>query len=445
MFAGRRAEIDFLEHYYGEEGSQLLVLYGIRGIGKTEILKEFVKDRTSSYYAAKSCSEAEQIYEWSAELQDVAQDNSTVTALSGYSDILNKIFPASNDKKILIIDEFQYIVKSSESFFAELAAFVDGRRLSRPVFIVLLSSAAGWIENSMVDIIGTSAAYIDGFMKVKEMSFPNMLEIFPKYSREDAVKNYMVLGGIPGLWQSFDAGVDFRENVIRNILCRESRLYWEMSAYLSGELRETAVYSTLLVNIARGFCRLNDIYGITGFSRAKISVYLKNLMELDLIEKVYSGVYHITNPYVKFYFRFLFPNKSLLEMLSPEEFYDLKISRDFDRFANEDYSRICRQVFADELGDAYEVSQWRGRDGVIDIVAVDAESKRAAGKCIFYRKADIGDYRQLLADAKSAGIVVDRAVLYSERGFSDELADLSRNGSVELKSIYNMEKGKLGG
>ena len=40
--------------------------------------------------------------------------------------------------------------------------------------------------------------------------------------------------------------------------------------------------------MARDCNKLNDIYRHTGFSRAKISVYLKNLMELDLAEKVYS-------------------------------------------------------------------------------------------------------------------------------------------------------------
>lgn len=435
MFAGREEESNFLKQYYEREGSQILVLYGVRGIGKTRLLKEFAKDKIYSYYAARACSATEQLYEWSVELKDEADPNAFISAYSGYSEILNIIFPDVTDKKILIIDEFQYLVKGSDTFFTDLVSFVENRRMSRPVFIVLISSATGWIENNMVRTIGPSATYIDGFLKVKELSFPHMQEIFPKYSTEYALRNYMVLGGIPGLWQSFDDSMTFKENVIKNILHKESRLFEEMSVYLNEDLREPAVYSTILVTIARGFDKLNDIYGVTGFSRAKISVYLKNLMELDLVEKIYSGVYRITNPYVKFYFKFLFPNKSVLEMLSPEEFYNAKIRDYFDEFANDDYCRICRQVFSGQIQSGADVSEWRGKDGSIDIVTVDNSSNRVVGKCIFYRKAEISDYEQLLATAKHARIMVDRAVLYSEKGFSDELEELSLKGIVELKSI----------
>lgn len=435
MFAGREEEIDFLEQYYESEGSQILVLYGVRGIGKTRLLKEFVKDRIYSYYAARACSATEQLREWSAELKDETDLHSSISAYQGYSDILNMIFPDTTDKKILIIDEFQYLVKGSDTFFTDLVSFVENRRMSRPVFIVLISSATGWIENNMVRTIGPSAAYIDGFLKVKELSFPHMREIFPKYGTEDALRNYMVLGGIPGLWQSFDDSMTFKENVIKNILHKESRLFEEMSVYLNEDLREPAVYSTILVTIAGGSDKLNDIYEATGFSRAKISVYLKNLMELDLVEKIYSGVYRIANPYVKFYFKFVFSNKSALEMLSPEEFYNAKIRDYFDEFVNDDYCRICRQVFSGQIRSGADVSGWRGRDGSIDIVTVDDSSDRVAGKCIFYRKAELSDYEQLRAAAKDARIMVDRAVLYSEKGFSDELEALSLKGIIELKSI----------
>lgn len=435
MFAGRENEINFLKQYYEREGSQILVLYGVKGIGKTRILKEFVNDKPNSYYAARACSAKEQLYEWSVELGEETGISTLTAAYPGYLDIFNEIFSDSPDKKILIIDEFQYLVKGSDAFFDDLVSFIEKRKDDRPVFIVLISSATGWIENNMVRAIGSSATYIDGFLKVKELSFSYMRELFPRYSAWDALRNYMVLGGIPGLWQSFDDSINFRDNVIRNILHKESRLFEEMSVYLNEDLREPAVYSTILVTIARGFNKLNDIYKITGFSRAKISVYLKNLMELDLIEKIYSGVYRIANPYVKFYFRFLFSNKSLLEMLSPEEFYNLKIRDSFEKYANDDYCRICRQVFSGQLPYGTGVSEWRDKDGVIDIVAADDTYNRVVGKCIFYRKAEISDYEQLINTANRARIMADRAVLYSEHGFSGELEELSKEGRVELKRI----------
>jgi hypothetical protein len=162
-------------------------------------------------------------------------------------------------------------------------------------------------------------------------------------------------------------------------------------------------------------------------------------MELDLVEKIYSGQYRISNSYVKFYYRFLFPNRSMLEMLSPEEFYDRKISSSFDGAVVEDYGKICRQVLASQLPEGMNVEQWRDKDGFIDIISVDDNANRIVGRCIYDREADIRDYEQLMKAAKRAGILVDRALIYSEKGYTKELQSLAADGRTELRGILTSD------
>ena len=96
--------------------------------------------------------------------------------------------------------------------------------------------------------------------------------------------------------------------------------------------------------------KLNDIYVHTEFSRAKISVYLKNLMSLDIVEKVASfdtpgtentmkGIYRISNPYINFWYRFVYPHEAYLNLMDKDKFYEfivlkLGLSRDKN---SEDY------------------------------------------------------------------------------------------------------------
>ena len=95
------------------------------------------------------------------------------------------------------------------------------------------------------------------------------------------------MGGLPGLWRLLYPQNSAEENLIRLLLQRNSFLPELMIKWLSEESRETAVYDTILAMLADGrHGKLNDMYAHTGFSRAKISVYLKNLMELELVEKV---------------------------------------------------------------------------------------------------------------------------------------------------------------
>ena len=140
-----------------------------------------------------------------------------------------------------------------------------------------------------------------------------MMEYFSGFSMEQCIEAYAVLGGIPGLWNHFSDKLSIKENICRNILDSKAFLFGEGQRMVEEELRETGVYNTILSSIAAGNHKLNDLYLHTEFSRAKISVYLKNLMELELVEKIFSydtegkantqkGIYRISNHFVHFYF-----------------------------------------------------------------------------------------------------------------------------------------------
>jgi len=330
MFLGRTSELNYLNTFYDSEGSQLLVVYGQRNIGKTSLLKEFVKGKPYHYYCARSASEREQTYEWGRELRNLTGN---LPEYPSYAEIFEGISENGSGKMVMIVDEFQHAVKSGNAFMKDLVSFVRERGKHREILVVLLSSSTGWVENSMVTRIGEAAYALSGFLKIKELPFEEMRRFFSKFSAEECVEAYAILGGFPGLWTQFDDALSIKENICRFILNPHTYLQEEGLRTVAEELRETAVYHTILASIASGRHKLNDLYRHTGFSRAKISVYLKNLMELELVEKVFSydtegkantqkGIYRIRNHFVHFYFRFLYPNRSALALKSVDEFYE---------------------------------------------------------------------------------------------------------------------------
>ena len=117
-------------------------------------------------------------------------------------------------------------------------------------------------------------------------------------------------------------------------------MHGQQSLPLAEELREPAVYNTILCTMAAGNNKLNDMYHCTGFSRAKISVYLKNLMEIDLVEKTGAGIYRIAKSHIRFYFYFIFPHLSFLESIAPAQFYELFVADAFQEFLRETYREI---------------------------------------------------------------------------------------------------------
>lgn len=333
-FVGRETELHYLNQYYNTQDSRILVVYGQSGVGKTALLKAFCADKGAVYYRARSCSEREQRYQWAKELGYSQEEE----VCPEYEELFEKMAePFSDEKMILVVDEFHYIVKGDSGFFARLNQFAKSS--SAPVLVILCSSAAGWVENCMVRKIGGEAAAISGFLKVRELGIGQMQELYPEYSQDDCVQLYAVLGGVPGLWNRTDRKLSAADNLIDCIVNKYSSIHGKMAGCLAEELRETAVYNTLLATMATGSGRLNDLYHRTAFSRAKISVYLKNLMEIGLVEKVGAGSYRITKPYVRFYFRFIYPHQSLLEELTPKQFYKEIVEDAFPGFVREAYRK----------------------------------------------------------------------------------------------------------
>lgn len=355
MLTGRSNERKNLNHYYDREGSQILVLYGQRYIGKSSLLKEFTADKDHYYYSARICSEREQKYQWGRQL---GREGVKTSQFPEFSEIFESLPYSGNGKQVIIIDEFSRIVKASENFMPELVKFIHSQWSRRQVLVVLVSSSVGWVENQMVAAMGESAYELSGLMKIRELPFKELVAYFPGFSIEQCIETYAVLGGFPGLWQMFDDRISVRENICRTLLNPGSILYNEPQRLLEDSLRETSVYGTILSSIAEGNYKLNDLYEKTDFSRAKISVYLKNLMELELVEKVFSydtagkantqkGIYRISNHILHFYFYFLYSNLSERENSSPTLFYKQYVAPTFRLYVSDYFRQICSQKLAE--------------------------------------------------------------------------------------------------
>lgn len=434
MLTGRQNEIKYLEGCYERDTSLLMVCYGRSSIGKTSLLMDFVKDKNYTYYLARPASLKLQLELFSKELD----------CEPSWNDIFSEITKEHCRKTILIIDEFQNMVKGNEGFMEQLLELIHKNWNNQPVMVILSSSDSSWVENDMVDSLGQAAYEISGFLKVKELSFLELVRSFPKASFEDAVGIYSVLGGVPGYWQYFSDKLSFKENVCRVILSKNGQLFNKAQQEIFEKLREPQVYYTLLSKMASGEDKLNDLYASTGFSRAKISVYLKNLIELEIVEKIYSaegkghensrkGIYRISNRLIHFYFRYMYPNLSVIQHMNPFEYYDKYIADDLRSFESEAFKEICREFItlmnqAKQLPFEIEnVTSWCGKVGDIDIIAPSSDEKHLiAGVCCWDKDyLTYNDYEWLEFCLKMAKLEATDFYLFSGGSFDDKLRNFA--------------------
>ena len=437
MSGKRDAEIKVLTEYMNRNGSQMLILYGERGVGKTTLLSEFTRDYEDVIcFDCSIVSEREQLYLWGQKMSSVLGDLPDYPTFSDIFGALGRQTEYSG-KRVIIFDEFQNISKVSEDFTDYLFTHLQTSR--RDVLIILCSSQVEWIENSMVKKFGLRAKNISGFLKVKELSFAEFVREFKQFTLQECVEGYAVFGGFPAIWNLIDKKLSLEENIIRNVCNPAGRLHGYGVQTVESQLRETSVYNTILCALAHGKYKLNDLYQHTGFSRAKISVYIKNLMELGILEKDFSvdtegrenlqkGLYGIKNRYVDFTYQFLFSNEAELSKLGAEEFYRQRIRPGLKAYVQKTFAAICREYIESENRKnalpfpVKSVGKWTGKVGNIDIVATDENGRTIIGLCNWEKPMmKYEDYEWLLFCAKQAKLQVEYVYLISAGGFDEKL------------------------
>lgn len=473
MFVGRKKELEYLEDIYSKSGNSILILYGHKGVGKTALMFRFMQEKPFDYYLARACSETEQCHLWCQENDFPIKGES-----ASFSDIFHLLEFKHKDKpgkKVLFIDEFQNIIRYSDHFMEELLEFVNhsgnlsskdslmnttgdlDRGPGNEYMIVLGSSSISFVENSFVPKVGARALQIQGFFKVPPLKFLDCKEYFFGYSTEECIKTYGLLGGYPAYWNQFSHQLSVEENIEHMILHDSRFLREEGERVVSADLREINVYGTILYCLSEGINKLNDLHNHTGYSRAKISVYLKNLMERELVEKVFAfegassinakkGIYRISGSYLNFYYRFLFRNASILQVNGPRKYYAEYVKKELPCFYEEQLRILCKE-YMDECNSQNKLpiygilsGEWVGKEGTIDYILQDENGDNILCFCDWQKdeltRSDLVQYYQII---ESARLSPDYIYVFYRGNLTEELAiEVEKKENVHFLSLESL-------
>ena len=292
MFIGRKAELQFLEDKYRQKDGQLIVLYGRRRVGKTETLRQFCKGKPHIFFSCRECTDKMQLKNFSEKLlRENIPARSYITEFSDWEKAFRAIteLPYGDAKKLVVIDEFPYMCKGNPSIPSILQNLWDEILKDENVMLILCGSAMSFIEKEILAEKNPLYGRATGIYKMKEMGFYEAIQFFPNYSDRDKILAYAILGGIPHYLKQFDSDLTLAENIKKNILTKGCTLYSEVEFLLRQELRETPLYNSIIEAVALGNTKLNEI-SIKSLvdDTSKTSVYLKNLIELEIVEREFS-------------------------------------------------------------------------------------------------------------------------------------------------------------
>ena len=458
MFIGREHELQFLNDAYSSNKAEFIVLYGRRRVGKTELLNEFSKNKPCIFYTCREYTDRIQLQSFTDKVRsyDIPAFE-YVDCFSNWEKAFSSVLHLpSSDKKLLIIDEFPYACKYNESIPSVLQVLWDEKLRHENVMIVLCGSAMSFIEKDLLSEKNPLYGRTTGIYKVNPLPYTDALKFFPNYSDEDKLIAYSILGGIPHYLSQFGASLSLEENIKRNILRKGCSLYNETEFLIKQELREPAVYNTIIESIALGNTSFNELLMSTHLEKSKLSVYLKNLIEIAIIEKEASalssdkdkvssskGNYILTDNFFRFWYAFAYRNLTDLENDDADGVWDSVIKKSLHHFASKPFEKVCRDYLyilnkqrrlPFRIGSALRYwgktnqsvnGKIQSVNLEIDILAPDANKENFIfGECKFTNEQfDMQEFRNLQSKVFVNGKIY--YYLFSLYGFTSALTELA--------------------
>jgi uncharacterized protein len=366
---------------------------------------------------------------------------------------------------LVVLDEFQYAAEADSTLASQIQRWWSRDAPHLPIYLILCGSYIRFFVQNV--LTGPAYGRNTGSWKLQPLGYRQAAGFFPDWSHEDRLRAYAVVGGIPHYILQFDPARSLAWNITNRILRRGSVLFQEAELLVREELREPRIYFSTLRAMADGATRSGEIAARVGAGN-DLTPYLRNLEALDLVSyreplggKSRRGVWTIIDPYLRFWFRFLLPNRLQLEHGgSPERVYRQLVAPHLDHFVSKPtFEEVCRswvvaQSNAGTISDIGNVGAWWGRvpsptpenprnriEGEIEVVAMSGKRLRLAGEAKWSRVPigcrALNHLREVVAHVP--GAAEDTLLLLFGRDFDPKLraAELEGVRLVGIDELYS--------
>lgn len=468
MFIGRENELNTLERLYESDKFEFVVMYGRRRVGKTRLITEFCKNKDSVYFAAEEFSDELNIEKFTSTVMRQLGEKMYSGKFTDWRAAFEYIAEKARDERlILVVDEFPYIAEANRSIMSILQNIIDHLYADTRIFLILCGSHMSFMEERVLGYKSPLFGRRTAQMLIEPLNFFNAMLFFDNYSDEDKILTYSILGGVPQYLLKFDNNSSLKDNILNSLLDSAAYLFDEPTNLLKQELREPALYNSIIESIARGARRLNEISTAVNETTDKTASYLKNLQKLRIVkrtvpvnekERSKKSLYELNDNLFKFHYGFIEPNMSLIAQHMKEEVYD-EIIGNVNKYLGYAFEDICKEWLMEMNGMkklpflVKKIGRWWGNNKVekkqeeIDIVGIN--DKRMIFCECKYRNEKIGMnvLKDLIRKSALLGAEESRYYIFSKSGFKDELVDYAKDRKdinlISLNQVVNIQEGIL--
>jgi AAA+ ATPase superfamily predicted ATPase len=384
IFRNREEELKTLEKCWSSKKFEFIIIFGRRRVGKTELIKEFVKNKKAIYFL---CSDRKPLYNLEKFSEKVCNFiGIPVTSFKSFQDSFDAVTAKTKERVSIVIDEFGYLVRKNSGILSDFQEIVDEKLKDKNLVLILCGSSVSMMETRVLGYKSPLYGRATRYMKIKPFDFLTIKSWFPKTSTEDLIKIYSVTNGI-AKYLEFFTGKNVEKEIVKNFFDPSAFLYGDATRLLSDELRDYSTYIQVLEAIGLGYNKVNEIADYAFVQPKDVFFYLKVLSSLGIVKRVLPifsprkakrGIYVIDDNYFNFWFRFVSPFQAEIE----SNFLDVPIKnfeKQFNAYLGNIFERISHQIISHKRGflpfTPMKIGRWWHKDKEIDIVVANDKTK----------------------------------------------------------------------
>jgi uncharacterized protein len=461
-FVGRKTELSQMAELWEKSNNQaqFLVLYGKRRVGKTELVKEFLKDKEHAFYLSGRTSAQEELASATETIfKSLGEDFLSRGAFSSWRqlfDYLGNRLSSREKPIVLVFDEFPFLTESEPAISSLFQYGWEQCLKDKKVLLILLGSSINMMHkhvlNHSAPLFGRRTATI----LLEPFNYQEASDFFdPKTSFIDKFSLYSLVGGIPAYLKQLNAAIPLEENIVSNFLNKGAFLNLEPEYLLADEFPEPNNYLTILKGIGMGRTRSSELLNLTGIEVTKLPYYLKTLIDLRLVkrevpiternpENSKKGNYSIQDLFLRFYFSFVFPNRSSfasgdLDKITQEqkELINQIIAKSYEDTAQEFIKKAIKDGFLPQF---YEFGRWWNKNNEIDLVGLNKEensilfvevkwNNKPVDTDVFWKLVERSELVQWGNEGRKKYYL-----LISKSGYTEQMENLAKERGVVLIS-----------
>ena len=458
MFVGREQELRKLNELYESDHFQFAVFYGRRRVGKTTLIKEFIKDKNALYYMASEGTHTENL----AGLSKALMSSNGSVSFSSYEDLLTYIDNhCSRERQILVIDEFPYLAASYPAISSLLQRHIDTVWQHSRLFLILCGSSMSFMEQQVLGYKSPLYGRRTAQFKLAPFTYFEARQMLTTFREEEQAILYGITGGIPEYLSRISPAKGLDDNIIDLFFDESGRLFEEPSNLLKQELKEPASYHSIISAIASGHSRINEIATKTGLETSGCSNQLSALISLGIVKKEIpvtekensrKTLYSLCDTMFLFWYRFVRPNLSAISRGAGAAVYQNVVLPQLTDFMGRVFEDICVQYlflpdiyaklpfFVGNLGKWWGTNPHTKSQEELDIMAV-FENQALLGECKWRNSpVDKPIVQRLLERGNLFSYEEKWYFIFSKTGFTDAALEYGKRHLVRMITFHEMNE-----